>query len=134
MDATDPLAADRSFFAALLSASPEALDQILTDDFILIDVMRGSQITKPMLTEAVASRQISFETIETGESLVRYYQSTAVITGSTQMTGRAGEAPFAAHSRYTHVFVEQQGRWRLASAQGTQIAADLEVPPTSPGS
>jgi hypothetical protein len=27
------------------------------------------------------------------------------------------------HSRYTHVYVQAGGGWRLASAQGTPIAA-----------
>jgi hypothetical protein len=39
------------------------------------------------------------------------------------MEGRLGDTPFAASSRYTHVFVEEQGEWRMASAQGTSIAA-----------
>jgi len=38
------------------------------------------------------------------------------------MKGRLGEALFAASSRYTHVFVDQRGEWRLATAQGTQIS------------
>jgi hypothetical protein len=37
------------------------------------------------------------------------------------MRGRVGEAAFTASSRYTHVFVLQNGAWLLASAQGTQI-------------
>jgi len=39
------------------------------------------------------------------------------------MRGRIGEMPFSANSRYTHVYLEQQGRWRLFSAQGTPIAS-----------
>jgi hypothetical protein len=56
---------------------------------------------------------------------VRLYETTAVVTGRTRMKGRLGDAPFAASSRHTHVFVMQQGEWRLVAAQGTQI-------PTSP--
>jgi hypothetical protein len=37
------------------------------------------------------------------------------------MAGVIGDTPFAASSRYTHVFVDQQGEWRLVTAQGTQI-------------
>jgi len=40
------------------------------------------------------------------------------------MTGQFGETPFAAKSRYTHVYAEQQGRWRLVAAQGTQITGN----------
>jgi len=55
---------------------------------------------------------------------VRVYQTTAVITGRTEMSGQFGETPFATKSRYTHVYVEQQGRWRLVAAQGTKIIDD----------
>jgi len=37
------------------------------------------------------------------------------------MRGRFGNQAFAARSRYTHVYIEQEGRWRLVAAQGTQI-------------
>ena len=75
-----------------------------------------------MLLDAIRSGQLKFETIEHLDSRVRFYESTAVVTGSTQMSGRFGATPFTAHSRYTHVFVEQQNEWRLAAAQGTQIS------------
>jgi hypothetical protein len=120
----DPLAADREFFTALLSGSAETLDRILTEDFILIDVMRGGEITRDALLTVIASGQLKFETIEPAEVRVRLYQATAVVTGRTQMSGRFGETPFATRSRYTHVYVEQRGQWRLAAAQGTQIAPE----------
>lgn len=42
----NPREADRQFFTSLVEANIEALDRILADDFILIDVMRGAEITK----------------------------------------------------------------------------------------
>jgi Domain of unknown function (DUF4440) len=93
----------------------------LADDFILIDVMRGSEITKSSLLAAIGSGQVQFESIEPGDNLMRLYKTTAVVTGRTRMKGRLGGAPFATSSRYTHVFVMQQGKWRLVAAQGTQI-------------
>ena len=118
----DPLAADRAFFSALISANLESLDSLLVDDFILIDVLSGSEITKPMLLAAVGSSQVKFEAIDQVESRMRVYAAnTAVVTGRTEMRGRVGEAAFTASSRYTHVFVALDGHWALASAQGTQI-------------
>jgi hypothetical protein len=118
----DPLATERAFFSALLSANLDSLDSLLTEDFLLIDVLNGSEISKPMLLAAVGSSQVKFEAIEPIESRLRVYgATTAVITGRTEMRGRAGEAVFTASSRYTHVFVVVGGSWMLASAQGTQI-------------
>jgi ketosteroid isomerase-like protein len=118
----NPLTIDKQFFAALIAGDAQALDHILTDDFILIDVMSGSEITKPAFLAFIGSGQIKFESIEPAENCVRLYQTTAIVTGRTQMQGRLGEALFAASGRYTHVFVDQRGEWRLATAQGTQIS------------
>ena len=125
--ASDPLAAEREFFIALVEARPEVLDRVLADDFLLIDIMSGSEVTKPSLLAVLGSGQLRFEVIEPAEQRVRLYQATAVVTGRTRMSGRFGGAPFSALSRYTHVYVEQQGRWRLVVAQGTPIASGSEL-------
>jgi ketosteroid isomerase-like protein len=119
------LAADKRFFNALIAGDAQALDGILVDDFILIDVMSGSEITKPAFLAAIGSGHVKFEAIEPADNRVRLYQTTAIITGRTQMKGRLGDTPFAASSRYTHVFVSLQDVWRLATAQGTPIAATV---------
>ncbi len=119
---SDPLAAEQQFFSSLIGSDVRALDRILGDDFLLIDVMTGSEVKKPDLLAVLGSGQLKFEAIQPVESQVRLYGITAVITGRTQMSGRFGETPFTASSRYTHVFVKEQSQWRLVSAQGTQIA------------
>lgn len=116
----NPLDADRRFFNALTAGDAQELEHILTDDFILIDVMSGSEITKPAFLAFLGSGQIKFESIEPADNRVRLYPTTAIVTGRTQMKGRLGDAAFAASSRYTHVFVDHRGEWRLATAQGTQ--------------
>jgi len=117
------LAADSDFFAALIKGDAAALERILVDDFILIGVMDGAEISKSDLLTAIDLHQVEFEAFEPSENRVRIYEGTAVITGRTQMKGRLGDAPFTASSRYTHVFVWQENGWRLASAQGTPIAS-----------
>jgi ketosteroid isomerase-like protein len=119
----DPLPAERQFFTALLAADGPALAAVLTDDFVLVDVMQGAEIPGAALVSAVASRQLIFDGVDVLESRVRLYGSTAVVVGRTQMHGRAGDVQWSARSRYTHVYVQQDGRWRLASAQGTLIAS-----------
>ena len=121
-DKANPQVAEQEFFSSLIGGDVGVLDRILSDDFLLIDVMTGSEVKKPDLLAVLSSGQLKFEAIEPLESHVRLYGITAVITGRTRMSGRFGEAPFTASSRYTHVFVRDQDQWRLVSAQGTQIA------------
>ena len=117
----NPLDTDLQFFAALIKADVPVLERLLTADFILIDVMSGSEISKPAFLGFVGSGQIKFESITPAENRVRIHERTAVITGRTEMKGKLGDAPFVAHSRYTHVYVRELNEWRLTSAQGTQI-------------
>jgi uncharacterized protein DUF4440 len=126
-NASSPLEAERTFFNALLESNTEALDQVLSNDFILIDVMAGAEIPKSALLAVIGSGQLRFDAIEPAEARERRYQATAVLTGRTQMKARFGDTPIAVSSRYTHVFVEQAGRWRLVAAQGTQIAGEIDA-------
>ena len=112
-----------AFFDALLRGDGTALKAVLTPDFLLIDVMSGSEIPGDVLIDLVGSHQLRFESVERIDSRVRQYGDTAVVTGQTRMRGGFGDQRFEAHSRYTHVYVRTEKGWRLASAQGTPIAA-----------
>jgi ketosteroid isomerase-like protein len=119
----DPLATDHQFFTALIQNDLPALDKILADDFLLIEVMGGSEVSKSGLLEVLRSGQLKFQTIKPFDNRVRLYQTTAIVTGRTEMSGRFGETPFSTSSRYTHVHVRQPDCWRMVSAQGTPISS-----------
>jgi len=122
-DAQEVLAAEAEFFAALVQGDSDALEDVLADDFIMVDVLSGSTIEKSLLISAIDSGELEFEEITADEvdRSVRLYGGTAVVIGSTRMNGRYAGTPFAANSRYTHVYVSHSGQWRMASAQGTPI-------------
>jgi hypothetical protein len=115
--------AEDVFFGALLRGDGNALRAVLTADFLLIDVMSGSELPGGVLIDLVGSRQLRFESVERIDSRVRPYGKAAVVTGQTRMRGSFGHERFEAHSRYTHVYVRNDDTWQLASAQGTPIVA-----------
>jgi ketosteroid isomerase-like protein len=118
----DPAAVDRQFFVWLTEANVRAVDRLLTDDFLLIDVMRGGEIPKSALLAAMQSGDLKFESIEPADVRLRSYPGTAIVTGRTKMRMKFQETRAEAHSRYTHVYVMVDGQWRLAAGQGTPIA------------
>ena len=118
----DPLATDRQFFTALIRNDLATLDAMLAEDFVLIEVMGGSEVSKSDLLEVLRSGQLKFLTIEPADNRVRLHETTAIVSGRTEMTGHFGETPFSTKSRYTHVYVRQSDRWRMVSAQGTAIS------------
>jgi ketosteroid isomerase-like protein len=123
MSKQPPEEVEKEFFNALMSADVQSLIRVLTGDFVLIDVMTGSEVSGQDLVEVVRSAQLQFETIYRTEFKVRTYATTAVITGRTEMSGWYEGQEFRVTSRYTHVLVQQSETWRMVSAQGTQIAA-----------
>ena len=86
------------------------------------DDSRDDQVLNIGVAEAEKPKAVRVE-VPPEPAALRPRARPDVITGRTQMKGRLGDAPFAASSRYTHVFVSQQNEWRLATAQGTPIAA-----------
>jgi hypothetical protein len=119
----DALVADRQFFSLLLANDVSKLSDLLVDDFTLIDVMSGSEVDKATLLGVLSSGQLKFHSIDPAETRSRTYGPTSVVTGRTRMVGIYGDAWFEAASRYTHVYVQQNGVWRMVAAQGTKIAA-----------
>lgn len=123
MSKQSPEEVEKEFFDALLSANVESLLRVLTGDFVLIDVMTGSEVSGQDLLEVVWSAQLRFEMIDRTEFKVRTYGTTAVIRGRTEMSGWYEGQEFRVTSRYTHVLVQQSETWRMVSAQGTQISS-----------
>ena len=115
------LQVERKFFSALIEGNSTDLDHLLSDDFLLIEVLTGGEITKETLLAALSSGQLKFEEINPIESRLRLYHRAALVTGMTRMNGRFADAPFVLLSRYTHVYAQRQDEWHLVSAQGTQI-------------
>jgi ketosteroid isomerase-like protein len=116
---------DERFFGALVAADTALLDTLLADDFVLVGVNDGAIVTKAELLDAVASGAVRFPTVRShpDEAVVRRIGEVGITVGRTSMDFTSAEGvAFTAGSRYTHVFAAQpDGRWRLISAQGTEI-------------
>ena len=117
----DPVAVDRQFFTWLTEANSDAIDRLLADDFLLIDVMRGGEVPKAALLAVLQSGDLKFERIEPADVRLRSYPGTAIVTGRTKMRVKFQQSSADVHSRYTHVYVMVGGQWRLTAGQGTPI-------------
>ena len=122
-DETSVRAAEAEFFSALEAGDTGALERLLADDFTLI-ATNGMVISKTGLMGAIAGGILVFERIEPVTTTVRSYNGTAVVTGQTRMRGRFGGVSSEMDSRYTHVYVELEGRLQFVSAQGTVVPAE----------
>jgi ketosteroid isomerase-like protein len=120
--------ADAGFFRALLAADIPALESLLAEDFLIVDVASGSMHPRGAFLLAIAGGAVIFQEIKTfpEESMTRLTgPGTGIVIGRTAISfcGGAGAATGLA-SRYTHVFRADGGNWRLVSAQGTPISGN----------
>lgn len=115
---------DRRFFDALLISDSAALEKVLAPEFLIVDIQAGGVTHRAEFLEFVVSGAVRFTKIESfpAEAVVRVFGDSAIVVGRTAMELTMPDGTqVAAASRYTHVFVAEEG-WRLVSAQGTGIS------------
>ncbi len=117
----DPITIDRRFLEAIVAREFETLESTLADDFVLID-LSGALIPKAGFLGNLRSGDLTFDAIQPDDVSVRVYGHTALVTGRTEMKGSFKGVPFVFKSRYTHIYVNHLGHWRMVEAQGTAIA------------
>ena len=99
---------------AQIHADATALDRIYAADFIGVGPS-GRVRTKPQVISDFTSGDLKFQSITTDEVQVRVYENTAVETGLSTMIGQDKGKAVPRDTRFTRVWVKQQGHWRLVA-------------------
>jgi uncharacterized protein (TIGR02246 family) len=105
---------DNERIQAQIHADATALDRIYAADFIGVGPS-GRVRTKPQVISDFTSGDLKFQSITTDEVQVRVYENTAVETGLSTMIGQDKGKAVPRDTRFTRVWVMQQGRWRLVA-------------------
>ena len=105
---------DRDRIQAQIGADAVALDRIYANDFIGVGPS-GTVRTKAQVISDFTSGDLKFQSITTDEVQVRVYENTAVETGLSTMVGQDKGKAVPRDTRFTRVWVKQQGRWRLVA-------------------
>ena len=105
---------DNERIQAQIGANAVALDRIYADDFIGVGPS-GTVRTKAQVIADFTSGDLKLHSITTDEVHVRVYENTAVETGLSTMVGQDKGKAVPRDTRFTRVWVKQQGRWRLVA-------------------
>jgi uncharacterized protein (TIGR02246 family) len=105
---------DNERIQAQIHADAKALDRIYADDFIGVGPS-GTVRTKPEVIADFTAGNLKFQSITTDEVQVRVYENTAVETGLSTMVGQDKGKVVPRDTRFTRVWVKQQGQWRLVA-------------------
>lgn len=95
------------------------LDRLFADDYILTQSF--GLTSKAQLMDAYKSGRLKYTSASDKDLSVRVYGDTAVTTGILMLKGQNTNGDFTSNTRYTGVWVKQQGRWRLVAAQLSDI-------------
>jgi len=116
---------ERELSEALVRSDTAALDRIWNDDFIFT-APNGRITTKAQRIEGVKSSAKSAAALvgssSNDEVVVHLYEGTAVVTVLSTWRGKVNNEVFSEPYQATHVWVKQQGRWRLVAAHVTPVA------------
>ena len=105
---------DNERIQAQIHGDATALDRIYAADFIGVGPS-GRVRTKPQVISDFTSGDLKFQSITTDEVQVRVYENTAVETGLSTMVGQDKGKAVPRDTRFTRVWVKQQGSWRLVA-------------------
>ena len=105
---------DNERIQAQIHADAPALERIYADDFIGVGPS-GTVRTKPQVISDFTSGDLRFQSITTDDVRVRVYENAAVETGLSTMNGQDKGNTVPHDTRFTRVWVKQQGRWRLVA-------------------
>src|SRR5215471_2323770 len=105
---------DHERIQAQINADAVALDRLYAEDFIGVGPS-GTVRSKPQVISDFTSGTLKFQSITTDEVQVRVYENTAVETGLSTMIGQDKGKTVPRDTRFTRVWVKQQGRWRLVA-------------------
>jgi len=105
---------DNERIQAQIGADAVALNRIYADDFIGVGPS-GTVRTKAQVISDFTSGELKFQSITTDEVQVRVYENTAVETGLSTMVGQDKGKAVPHNTRFTRVWVRQQGHWRLVA-------------------
>jgi ketosteroid isomerase-like protein len=105
---------DKERIQAQIHADAAALQRIYADDFIGVGPS-GTVRTKPQVISDFTSGDLKFQSITTDDVRVRVYGNAAIETGLSTMDGQDKGKAVPHDTRFTRVWIKQQGRWRLVA-------------------
>ena len=105
---------DNERIQAQIHADAAALKRIYADDFIGVGPS-GTVRTKPQVIADFTSGDLKFQSITTDDVQARVYGNAAVETGLSTMMGQDKGKTVPRDTRFTRVWIKQQGRWQLVA-------------------
>ena len=106
---------------AQLSNNVSEVDRLLADDYLGISA-NGTLETKADELTRRKSGSLHITQLDLSDIKVRIYGDTAVVTSKADLVGKNGDRDISGRFRYTRVYSNRDGQWRIVSFEASRIS------------
>jgi hypothetical protein len=92
----------------------------------------GEVTSRAATLDEVRQREPRYDLFRNSGMHVRLYGDTAVVLGTTTVTGTSGGRPFSAELAFTDTLVKRGGRWTIVASHASRAPAPPPPPPPPP--
>jgi ketosteroid isomerase-like protein len=108
---------------AQLSNNVGEVDRLLADDYLGISA-NGTLETKADELTRRRSGTLHITQLDLSDIKVRIYGDTAVVTSRADLVGKSGDRDISGRFRYTRVYSNRQGQWRIVSFEASRVSGE----------
>ncbi len=110
---------------AQLTNNISMVDKLLADDYLGINA-NGTLETKADELMRRRSGSLHITELDLSDIKVRIYGDTAVVTSKADLVGKSGDRDISGRYRYTRVYSNRAGQWRIVSFEASKVSGDDE--------
>jgi ketosteroid isomerase-like protein len=110
---------------AQLTNDITVVDRLLADDYLGISANGTLETKADELTRRRAG-SIHITQLDLSDIKVRIYGDTAVVTSKAEVVGKNGDRDISGHFRYTRVYSNRMGQWRIVSFEASRISKSAD--------
>src|ERR1700691_2688828 len=110
---------------AQLTNDIPAVERLLADDYLGISD-NGTLETKADELTRRRSGTLKITQLNLSDIKVRIYGDTAVVTSKAEMVGKNGDRDVSGRYRYTRVYSNRLGQWKIVSFEASRISGNSE--------
>jgi ketosteroid isomerase-like protein len=114
------LQAEKAWATALIKADAAALDRLLAPDLIFTHA-NGVVEDKGVFLGNIKSGALKYEVVEHERITVKPYKDAAVLHCKIRLGGVAGGKPFSVYVIMSHMWINEDGLWKLAAHHATLV-------------
>jgi ketosteroid isomerase-like protein len=104
---------------AYITRDWKALDEIFTDDYVLV-LWNGTQRTKAEILESAALPDSKWDINETGNWQVRIHGDLGIVVAELHQKGTSEGQAFDSVVKFSDTYIREQGKWRNVHAHASK--------------